>query len=303
MKFLYYFPGRWVPVNMDLLKGSVYKNLAIAAEKAGFYGVAMDEHPAPVGHWLRNHGHHSLDPFVCLAAVAAVTTKIKLLTYLTVAPYRNPFMFTKTATSVDVMSEGRLVLGAGTGYLKGEFEALGIDFEERNALFDEVMDVFRRAAGGAPISHKGMHFVADEVEIIPPAIQLPHPPIWIGGNSALTRRRVIEYAQGWMPMPLKRSQMGGYHKVPPFETPADLKDFRDKMLEHADKIGRKTPFEIVLSSGMVNTKAPPDKLIAQLKEFHALGATGIVINGEGKTPAQAEDFVHAFGENIISAFK
>jgi probable F420-dependent oxidoreductase len=302
MKFFFYFPGRWVPVNKQLVTGPVYKALAIGAEQAGFYGVAMDEHPAPGGAWLKNHGHHSFDPFVLLAAAAAVTTKIKLLTYLAVLPYRNPFLFTKAATSVDVVSDGRLIVGVGVGYLKAEFEALGVDFDKRNELFDEVISVFREACTGDPTTYEGSNFDAKEVEIIPAAIQRPHPPIWLGGNSHLTRRRVIEYGQGWIPMPLKRSQIGGMHKTPPLENPADMQHYLDEMHEYADKRGRKTPFDVVISSGMLDLDASSENLIAQIKEYEALGVTGVAVNGRGDTPQEAQRFVDNFGDRIIPAF-
>ena len=123
MKFIYYYPGRWVPVVEELLTGEAHRVLAQAAEKAGFYGVSLDEHPAPVEPWLSRGGHHCIDPFVGLAGVAAATTKLKLMTYLAILPYRNPFLFTKAATSLDVMSDGRAILGVGVGYLKGEMLA------------------------------------------------------------------------------------------------------------------------------------------------------------------------------------
>ena len=64
MKFLYYFPGRWVPMNTELVTATAYRRLALAAEESGYYGVCLDEHPAPVGSWLEAGGHHCLDPFV-----------------------------------------------------------------------------------------------------------------------------------------------------------------------------------------------------------------------------------------------
>jgi probable F420-dependent oxidoreductase len=300
MKFFFYFPGRWIPVNKQLVTGPVYRALTIAAENAGFYGVAMDEHPAPGGAWLR-HGHHSFDPFVLLAACAAVTTKIKLLTYLAVLPYRNPYLFTKAATSLDAVSDGRLILGVGVGYLKTEFEALGVDFDKRNELFDEVIAVFRQACTGESNSYKGLAFDAKDIEIIPAAIQRPHPPIWLGGNSRLTRKRVVEYGQGWIPMPLKRSQ-NGLHKTPPLENPADMKQYLDEMREHADKIGRKAPFDAIISSGMLDMKASASNLVAQIKEYEALGVTGVAINGRGDTPADAQKFVEMLGSDVIPSF-
>ena len=89
----------------------------------------------------RAGGHQTLDPFVALAFAAAVTKRLRLLTYLAVVPYRNPFLLAKAAATLDRLSGGRFILGVGSGYLKTEFFALGVDFDERNALFDEALDV------------------------------------------------------------------------------------------------------------------------------------------------------------------
>src|SRR5262249_46319377 len=100
---------------------------------------------------------------------------------------------------VDRLSNGRFVLGLGTGYLKGEFRALGVDFDERNELFDEALDVLPLHWSGKPFTYAGRHFDARDT------VALPRPandsiPIWIGGNSARTIRRVAARAHGWMPL-------------------------------------------------------------------------------------------------------
>jgi probable F420-dependent oxidoreductase len=198
MQFMYQYPessgaDREIP---DV--GSV-SELATAAEAAGFMGFAFTEHPAPSAKWMSSGGHHTLDPFVALGHVAAVTTTMKLLTYLSVAPYRNPMLLAKAAATVDIVSGGRFILGLGTGYLKGEFRAMGVDFDERNALFDEALDVLPLHWSGEPFSYQGRHFEARGT-IARPAPPRGSIPIWIGGNSQLTRRRVAERANGWMPM-------------------------------------------------------------------------------------------------------
>jgi probable F420-dependent oxidoreductase len=183
----------------DMLDSGPVGELARAAEAAGWDGFAFTEHPAPGRRWLETGGHQTLDPFIALSYVAAVTSRLKLLTYLSVLPYRNPMLLAKAAASVDILSGGRFILGAGTGYNKSEFHALGVDFDERNALFDEALDVLPRHWSGEPFSYAGRHFSAREVIARPRPPQQPIP-IWIGGNSKLTRRRVAERANGWMPM-------------------------------------------------------------------------------------------------------
>src|SRR5690349_15054263 len=143
--------------------------IAARAEAAGFDGLSFTEHPAAGVNWLTHGGHQTLDPFVALAFAAAATSRLRLLTYLAVLPYRNPFLLAKTAATLDRLSGGRFTLGAGTGYHKTEFFALGVDFDERNALFDETLDVLPRAWSGEPFSYRGRHFDARDV------IQRPRP--------------------------------------------------------------------------------------------------------------------------------
>ncbi|MFM8649781.1 MAG: LLM class F420-dependent oxidoreductase [Actinomycetota bacterium] len=198
MRFLFQYPDAH-GLDGHMLAAGAVGEVACAVELAGFDGIAFTEHPAPSARWLEAGGHQTLDPFVALSHAAAVTERIRLFTYLSVGPYRNPFMLGKTAASVDVLSNGRLELGLGTGYQKAEFKALGVDFESRNAEFDEMLDVLPRFWSGNPVATSGRAFEARDTVCRPRPHQQPIP-IWIGGNSNLTMRRVAERAQGWMPM-------------------------------------------------------------------------------------------------------
>lgn len=200
MRFAYGLPMS-APLSPALVSGQAVSALARAAEGAGFDAAYITEHPAPSQRWREAGGHDALDPFVGLAVVASATTRLRLLTNLTVIPYRNPFLLAKAAATLDVLSDGRLILGAGVGYQKSEFAALGVDFELRNDLFDEYLEVLKLAWTGEPVTYDGSHVHARGVTAQPVPAQQPHPPIWLGGNSKLTRRRVAERAQGWMPMP------------------------------------------------------------------------------------------------------
>jgi len=198
VRFMYQYPET-TGTEHDMLDAGPVAELAVAAEAAGWSGFAFTEHPAPGARWLAAGGHQTLDPFVALGHVAAVTERLRLLTYLAVAPYRNPFLLAKSSATVDLLSNGRFVLGLGAGYLKGEFRALGVEFDERNDLFDEILDVLPRSWSGEPVSYSGRHFDARDVILRPRPVQTPIP-IWIGGNSTVTRRRVAARAQGWLPM-------------------------------------------------------------------------------------------------------
>jgi probable F420-dependent oxidoreductase len=198
LRFIYQYPDM-TGLDGDMLDSGPVGDLARVAEDAGWDGYSFTEHPAPGVRWLQTGGHQTLDPFVALAYAAAVTSRIKLLTYLSVLPYRNPMLLAKAAASVDIVSGGRFILGAGVGYNKSEFFALGVDFDERNALFDETLDVLPKHWSGEPFSYTGRHFSARDVIARPKPPQQPIP-VWLGGNSKLTRRRVAERADGWMPM-------------------------------------------------------------------------------------------------------
>jgi probable F420-dependent oxidoreductase len=199
VKFLVEYPirsdeaGAWLrPENMA--------EFARVLEETGADAIAVTDHPAPSKKWLDNGGHETLDPFAALGYFAAVTTRLRLATYLTVLPYRNPLVTAKGMTSVDVLSGGRATFVLGTGYLRSEFSALGVDFEERNDLFDEAAEVLLGVWSDDQFEYEGRHFTARGQIISPGPVQQPHPPLWIGGNSARTRERVARWAQGWAPM-------------------------------------------------------------------------------------------------------
>jgi probable F420-dependent oxidoreductase len=198
VRFLYQYPDA-IGRDGDMMAAGRITEVAKAVEAHGLHGLAFTEHPAPGSRWLDAGGHQTLDPFVALGHAAAVTERIRLVTYLTVLPYRNPFLLGKAAATVDLLSNGRFTLGVGAGYQKGEFKALGVDFERRNDIFDESLEVLPKFWSGEPVSFAGDGFEAREIICRPASIQQPIP-IWIGGNSQLTKRRVAESAQGWMPM-------------------------------------------------------------------------------------------------------
>lgn len=190
MKFIFQYPD-FHGLDGDMLDAGSVSELAILAEAHGWDGFSFTEHPAPTAKWLETGGHQSLDPFVALGHVAAVTKRLKLLTYLAVLPYRNPLLLAKSAATVDKLSNGRFILGVGAGYLKAEYFALGVDFEERNVLFDEALDVLPLHWSGEPFNYQGTHFSCRDTIGRPRPVQQPIP-IWIGGNASLTLRRVAE---------------------------------------------------------------------------------------------------------------
>jgi probable F420-dependent oxidoreductase len=299
MKFLYQYP-EMTGSDGDLLDAGPVGEVAAAVEAAGWLGFAFTEHPIPGSNWLEAGGHQTLDPFVALAYAAAVTTRIKLLTYLAVVPYRNPFLLAKSAATVDKLSNGRFILGTGTGYLKSEFHALGIDFEERNALFDEALDVLPLHWKGDVFNYTGRHFQARGVIARPRPVQDPIP-IWIGGNAKVTLRRVAERVQGWMPLvgpPELSTTARTAHLSSLEEIAVKIRDMREMAGDRASSLD--------VSLAYVDpTIGKPTVDVERHKEFIAkaeeIGITWLILPGQSSTPSETLDFVQGFGETYITS--
>ena len=189
------------PDNPELVAGSGIATVAAAAEAAGFAGFGFTDHPAPTQRWLEAGGHDALDPVVAMGFAAAHTTTLRLMPNIVVLPYRNPFVVAKAGATLDMLSGGRFTLAVGVGYLKREFAALGVDYEERAALFEEALEVIRGIWTGDDFSYDGRHFSAKGITAHPRPVSRPHAPIWIGGNTGAARERVAGYGGGWCPFP------------------------------------------------------------------------------------------------------
>ena len=234
MKHWFTYPLTSHPYTPEFMSREGIVRIAQAAEAAGFDGMGFTDHPAPSHKWLTAGGHDALDPFVALAVVAAVTERIQLIPNIVVLPYRNPFVVAKTSASIDALSGGRFVLSTATGYLRSEYRALGVDFEERNELFDEALAVLRGVWSEDEFSFTGSHFTAVGVSVNPkPA----HIPIWIGGNSALTRRRVAKSGDGWNPFAAP-PMLARTARTVPLEGLDGLAPMLDHLWVEVDKAGR-----------------------------------------------------------------
>ena len=297
MHFMFQYPEIHGSEQDFLASGSI-GDISIGLEKSGWHGLAFTEHPAPGTRWLHQGGHQSLDPIVALAGAATVTTRLRLLTYLAVVPYRNPLLLAKAATTVDRLSNGRFILGAGTGYLKGEFRALGVDFEQRNELFDEALDVLPLHWSGEPFSYEGKHWNAHDIHA------LPHPvakaiPIWIGGNAKITRQRVAQRADGWMPL-IGPDEMYGTTRTP---APGTLSEIGVKIAEiKQGAAGRDVEIDFALPYLDASVEKPRDEVERHREAFGQLeevGTTWVIINRSAADPAEILEFIEAFAETYI----
>jgi probable F420-dependent oxidoreductase len=301
MKYSVTYPLVTHPYNPEFLTKEGLVRFATAAETAGFDGIGFTDHPAPTHRWLQAGGHDALDPFVALAFVAAVTEHIQLIPNVVVLPYRNPFLVAKAVATIDALSGGRFVLAAGTGYLKGEYKALGVDFDERNDLFDETLEVLRGVWSQDDFQYEGRHFLAHGQTANP---QPKHVPVWIGGNSKLSRRRVARKADGWVPFPAPR-ELAGTAKTPPLETVEDLAEMLDYLWQHVDEAGRDRA-DIDVSFGSPAGGSPAgddfdaDTHMEGLAELDQLGVTWSSVPVPGDSIDRAVETLERYGAEVIA---
>lgn len=300
VRFLFHYPET-NGFDGDVLDAGPLREVAIAAERSGFDGLSLSEHPAPGARWLASGGHQTLDPFVALGYVAAATERLRLLTYLAVAPYRNPFLLAKSAATLDKLSGGRLILGLGTGYQKSEFHALGLDLEERNALFDEALDVLPMHWSGEPFSYQGRHFSARDVIARPRPVQDPIP-IWVGGNSKLSRRRVAERTQGWMPMS-GGAALSATARTPALGSVEELGRAIAELREAAAAAGRTEEIDVLHSyqgDGIHSPTVEPDRHREAFAEIEKAGVTWVVVSSGTSTLSSTVEFLEGFGATYLS---
>ncbi|HKV20749.1 MAG TPA: LLM class F420-dependent oxidoreductase, partial [Mycobacterium sp.] len=237
MKFTFTHPMHSHPYNPELVTGSGIATVAAAAEAAGFHGFGFTDHPAPSQRWLEAGGHDAVDPFVAMGYAAAHTTHLRLIPNIVVLPYRNPFVVAKAGATLDLLSNGRFTLAIGVGYLKREFTALGVEFDDRAALVEEALEVIRGIWTTDDYTFEGRNFSAKGITAHPRPVSDPHPPIWIGGNTAAARQRVAVHGDGWCPFPAP-AMLAQTARTAALESVEGLAEGIDDLRRRLDAAGR-----------------------------------------------------------------
>jgi probable F420-dependent oxidoreductase len=230
MKFGLMFVNAGPFSNPDLLA-----HLAVTAENCGFESLWTVEHvvipkgyqsPYPYSKDGKIPGGEDVaipDPLLPLGFVAALTKKIRLATGVMILPQRHPLYVAKELATLDLLSGGRTILGIGSGWLKEEFDALGLDFHERGARTDEAIQALRACWCDSPSNFKGKHFNFGPLMSFPKPAQTNGVPVHIGGHSPAAARRAGRHGDGFFPA---------------LSDPPKLKELFAVMREAADKSGR-----------------------------------------------------------------
>ena len=276
------------------------RELALTAERAGFASGVVTDHPCPTGRWLDAGGHHAQDPFVLLSFIAAATRTLRLQTGILVLPYRNPFLTARSVATLDFLSGGRVSLGVGSGYLKGEFRALGVDFESRNARMDEYLRALKAAWTSDEFSFEGTGYQAFGNRIVPRPIQRPHPPILIGGNSRRAIRRAVELGDAWNPFPTASASVANTSRTAEITNEADLAEGIAHLRELSASTGRARPPGVELAGLPGDEPSGPQELLDRLGRLAGLGVDAVGMAMPGGTRAEWCERVERFGSEVIA---
>ena len=190
--------------------------LATHAERLGFEGLWFGEHYVSPRTYVGHHPSRKetpaekndardkeiigdevriYDPWFLLGAVAGATKRLKVGTAICIVPMMHPLLLARATITAHDVSGGRFLLGTGAGWLKEEFDAVGVPFETRGARLDECIAILQKAWAGGYFSHAGEHFNFGEVQISPHPVKVP---LICGGNSGPALRRVARVADGWI---------------------------------------------------------------------------------------------------------
>jgi probable F420-dependent oxidoreductase len=271
-----------------------YASVAQAAEKNGFESVWVPEHlvlpvDMPATYPYSESGFPPIapetpmfDPWVVLGAVANATETLRLATNVFILPLRHPIATARSLVTLDRLSGGRVTLGAGVGWLEGEFDVVGQDFSNRGRRMDEIMGLLRRLWTEDTIEHHGEFYDIPPVKFAPKTLQKPNIPIEIGGTSPAALRRAGQLGDGWI-------EIGS----------RDLDELSKKIAtiqKHRQDAGRSDlPFEFTVGVGTD---------LDTIRRAQELGVTRIVAGAppiDGRiTPDGVRDFTKRFADEVIS---
>ena len=206
--------GVTMPNRGPLAAPETMKEIAQKAEQLGYGYITIPDHivvPRKIDPnypysetgefvWSADGVTDCMEQFTLLAWIAAVTSKIRVMTSVTVIPHRNPLFMAKSLATTDVLSGGRVTVGCGAGWMYEEFEALNLPpFKARGQVTNEYIEAMKAAWTDLNPSYDGKFVKFSDIDTDPRPIQKPHPPIWIGGESMAAIRRVVALGDTWYP--------------------------------------------------------------------------------------------------------
>jgi probable F420-dependent oxidoreductase len=232
------------------------RDCALAAERIGYDAAFVSDHLCIPPDQTEGSGGRYLDVLATLAFLAGATQRLRLGISVLVLPYRPAVFTAKLIATIQELSAERMIIGVGSGWMKPEFEALGVDFKRRGAITTETLRVIRHLFAHEAQAYQGK-LVSFPAFVFKPRPQ--RPPIWIGGNGANAIARVIEFGDGWHPM-LRAADLG----------PAVAR------LKNAAAAAGKSGLEIVARSGF--PLEDPARARDRLSQYEQAGVSYMILD-------------------------
>jgi probable F420-dependent oxidoreductase len=307
--------GCTLPTSGRAADPAALRDGAQAAEALGFDSVWVSDHvviPAriestypysPDGTFRLGPTAPYFEPLAALTYLAGCTRRVRLGTHVLILPYRHPLLTAKTVATLDVLSGGRVDLGIGVGWMREEFEALGLDYyERRGAVTDEQLRILHLAWTEDLPSFEGEYYRFASLGAHPHPLQRPRPPIWVGGHTRAAIRRASRLGDGWLPL-------GGRPPaaLPPEEIGAGIATLRAT----ARAAGRDpATLGVCFSTGVTLTDrrdgvrpfhGPPETVAEDIRRYQEAGVDRFVFGFGAAPPAELEARLHRFAEQVRPA--
>lgn len=253
------------------------------AESLGFESLWTGEHmvipdPQPAN-YHRHPKYPFFDPIVGMTHLAAKTNSIRLGLGILILPQRHPVQLAKELTTLDILSNGRLIVGVGIGYLEDEYRTVGVDFRTRVSRGNEYADALRALWTGQPPRYEGRFVTIEGVDAYPRPLTPGGPPITVGGHADAALRRAVKYGSGWI----------GFNR--------DLNQAR-VLIERLRDIAAEQERDLQGFEITLGTHVPLDRDVVE--QFADAGVDRLIITAEGETIADVEAIIRRNApENIL----
>jgi probable F420-dependent oxidoreductase len=230
-----------------------------------------------------------LEPVTVLSAAAIATQRARLGASVFILGHRHPVLMAKMLTTIDALSNGRLICGVGVGWWKEEFEVLNAPYHARGRQADEMLQVFKALWTSDHPRFSGEFFRFDDIGFAPKPVQKPHPPIWVGGDSDGALRRVVRFGDGW-------------HATS--KTPEQLREGLTRLRRFADEARR--PFDTIERSIRFNLKGKDvrterQSVVDTLCAYKTLGLTHVALDGRRDSLPEMLDLLDLVTKEIRPA--
>jgi probable F420-dependent oxidoreductase len=266
--------GAHLPNQGPLATGEALATFAREAERREIASLWISDHVVfprsqsgsyPGGRFPHPPDKPYLEPVTVLAAAAVVTSRARLGASVFILGHRHPVLMAKMLTSIDALSNGRLICGVGVGWWKEEMEILGAPFHQRGRQADEIIRAFKELWTSDKPAFDGEFVRFRDIGFAPKPVQKPHPPIWVGGDSPGAFRRVVTLGDGW-------------HATS--KTPDQMREALDRLRKAADGAKRRfDTIEISLRYGLKDELLArgPQAVVDELAQYKKLGVKHLVL--------------------------